>query len=64
MAKILVILSELLYPIDQLSEVTLKRLNAGLKEWGKQEHDFILVTGGKFLPPSTQTRPISHIMRE
>lgn len=64
MAKILVILSEGLVPINQLSAVTLMRLQAGLKEWKREVHDLILVTGGTFLPPTVQTRPIAHVMRE
>lgn len=64
MKRILVIMSELVTPVDKLSQVTIWRLEAGLAEWQVGGFDRIVVPGGIFLPPDVQTRPIAVLMAD
>lgn len=62
--KYLLIPSCEVLPLDSLENTqTLERLQAGLLEWEKNAYDFIIVSGGIYLPPEIQTIPCAILMR-
>ena len=62
--KILLVPAELVDPHDQLSAITIQRCNAGLIAWKSGAFDYLLLTGGRFLPPERQSRSAAAIMRD
>lgn len=47
---------------DYLSDNTRARCERALKAWNTGEYDIMVITGGKFSPPSEQTRPAADLM--
>ncbi len=47
---------------NKLVQDTIKRIEAGLKKYRKGDFDFILLSGGIFLPPKIQTIPGARLM--
>lgn len=62
--RVLLVLSEGMTGHDQLSDITLARCGRALALWRTGKYNYLLVTGGKFLPPEIQNRPIADVMRD
>ncbi len=60
--EVLFVPAELIEPINQLSVRTQLRCLRALDLWFTGKYTYILVSGGKFLPPSTQTAPAALLM--
>lgn len=62
--KILLIPAEEIDPVDQLSANTLRRCEAGLTAWNSGDYDFLLLSGGIFLPSTRQTKSAASTMEQ
>ncbi|MEK7183566.1 MAG: YdcF family protein [Patescibacteria group bacterium] len=60
--QILFVPAELIDPVNQLSSRTLARCKKAFELWQTEKFDFLVVTGGRFLPPSRQTTAAGVLM--
>lgn len=60
--RILLVPAELIEPVNQLSRRTLRRCEETMRLWLTGHYAYLVVTGGIFLPRSTQTLPAALLM--
>ena len=61
---ILLLPAECIDPVDRICERTIKRCLKALELWRTGNYDYILITGGIFLPPNVQTEPASYLIKK